>query len=61
MSVIQDLELKESKLLPIFIVIERSNEKKIKIPCSNEVVAKKVLASFAGLKTNIPEPSYQLQ
>lgn len=34
------------KGLPYFIVIQRIN-KKIKIPCANETIAKKVLASYS--------------
>lgn len=44
------------KELPYYIVILRNENKKMKIPCSNETVAKKVLAGF----TKLVQPS-QLQ
>lgn len=31
---------------PYFILIERAKNKKVRIPCANEEVAKRILASF---------------
>lgn len=38
--------------LPYFIEIQRAINKKIKIPCSNEIIAKRVLASYSNNKSN---------
>lgn len=40
------------KTLPYFIEIQKSENVKIKIPCSNEAVAKKVLISYTNCKSN---------
>lgn len=37
---------------PYFIEIIKSNDKKIKIPCSNEAVAKKILAAYSNNNSN---------
>ena len=48
----QDNTNKEQlKGLPYFIVIQKTN-KKIKIPCANEIIAKKVLASYSNNNSN---------
>ena len=39
-------------VLPYFIEIKKAENKKIKIPCSNEKIAKKVLASHANNNSN---------
>ncbi len=39
------------KGLPCFIIIQKTN-KKIKIPCANETIAKKVLASHFNTNSN---------
>ena len=35
-----------TKQLPYFIVIKKANDKTIKIPCSNEEIARKLLTRF---------------
>ncbi len=35
-----------TKGLPYFIILKKSNDKAIKIPCSNEAVAKRLLYRF---------------
>ena len=42
----------QTKLPPYFIVIEKPNNKKIKIPCASEIVAKRLLASYSNHKSN---------
>ena len=44
------------KALPYFIEIQKSESIKIKIPCSNEDVAKKILASYSNYKSNSKIP-----
>lgn len=49
---IQDNTNKEQlKGLPYFIVIQRTN-KQIKIPCANEIVAKRILATYSNNNSN---------
>ena len=40
---------------PYYITIEKINNKKIKIPCVNESIAKRVLAFAMPVKSNIPK------
>ena len=40
----------KSRLLPYFIEIQRTNNKKVKIPCSSQIVANKVLEGLKRLK-----------
>ena len=37
---------------PYFIEIQRVSNKKIKIPCSSEAVAKRILATYANNNSN---------
>lgn len=39
------------KASPYFIVIQKTEDKEIKIPCSNEAVARNVLASYSNYKS----------
>ena len=41
--------------LPYFIIIQRTN-KQIKIPCANENVAKKILATYSNNNSNNKVP-----
>ena len=44
---------KQDNTLPYFVEIQRTNDKKkMRIPCSNETVAKRVLASYSNYKSN---------
>lgn len=44
------------KALPYYIVLQKSENKTIKIPCSSELVAKKVLASYTNSNSNSKVP-----
>ncbi len=41
-----------TKGLPYFIVIQKANNKQIRIPCSNEKVARRLLASYSNNYSN---------
>ena len=41
----------KSLKLPYFIEIQKTNDRKIKIPCANEIVASKVMERLKKLKT----------
>ena len=43
---------KKIKGLPHFVIIQKAEGKKIKIPCANENVAKKILASYSNYNSN---------
>ena len=46
---INTIESNQPKGLPHFIVIQKINNKKIRIPCVNEKVAERVLSGFNKL------------
>ena len=60
-AVIQDqdnlFKKEHTKELPYYIVIQKVNNKQIKIPCSNEEVAKRLLASLSSNRFKQVEPS----
>ena len=43
---------KQLPRLPHFIVIKKTGEKNIKIPCANEAIAKRLLASYTNNNSN---------
>ena len=45
-----------TKGLPYFIVIQKANDKQIKIPCSNEEIAKRILRTYAHNNSNCKTP-----
>lgn len=45
-------DVKKLNEFTYFIEIQRSANKKIKIPCSSEAVARRILASYSNNKSN---------
>ena len=49
---LEDNNQLKSKKLPYFIVLYKNENKKIKIPCSNETVAMRILNSYTNNNSN---------